>query len=55
MTPGPVRVPAASVMRDVTMTVEVTGLTVWRLRLWLGLQLMRLAARVIGCGIRVVR
>lgn len=44
--------PVAKAMRHVTMTVDLTGVRTWRMRLWLGGLLVQLAARVMGCGIR---
>jgi hypothetical protein len=46
------RVPIAAVTKDITMHVEVTGVRVWRVRLWLWIQLLRLAALVAGVGIQ---
>lgn len=40
-------------VRAMTLTVEVTGVRAARARLWLGLKLLKLAARVIGCGIDI--
>lgn len=42
-----------SLMNAVTMNVTLTGVREWRIRLWLGVKLITLAARVIGCGIVV--
>jgi hypothetical protein len=50
-----VRLPAAKVMRDVTMNVTVTGVSTWRIRLWLGGLLIRFAALVMGCNISMDR
>jgi hypothetical protein len=44
--------PVAHAMRDVTLRVDVTGVRVWKFRLWLGGLLLQLAALVMGCGIR---
>jgi hypothetical protein len=44
---------AGSVMRNVIMRVSVNGVRTFRLRLWLGVQLIRLAAVAMGCGIQV--
>lgn len=46
------RYPAGHAMRHVTIRVDVTGVRTWRVRLWLGGLVLRLAARVMGCGIR---
>jgi len=46
-------VPITSVVKNITLTVNVSGLRVWRWRVWLGLQLIQLAARVMGCGFRL--
>lgn len=48
-----VRVPQQSVMRHITMHVTVTGVQVWKLRQALGIQLLKLSARVMGCNIAV--
>jgi len=48
-----VTVSAQDAMKQVTATVEikVTGTSIMRLRLWLGIRLINLAAFVIGCRI----
>lgn len=43
-----------SVMDRLTLHVEVTGETRWRLRQWLGRQFLKAAARVMGCNIVIV-
>ncbi len=48
-----VRVPASRLMANVTMHVTVTGLTVFRVRMWLAFRLIALAARIAGCGLKV--
>lgn len=48
-----VNMPVSRVMKKVTMVVHVTGVRTWRVRLWLGTQLMRLAALTMGCGFEV--
>lgn len=44
-------------MRDVvsqlTLQVDVTGVRVARVRMWLGMRLLKLAVRVLGCGMEV--
>ncbi len=40
------------IMRSVTLRVNLRGVKSWRLRLWVGTRLLKLAALVIGCGIR---
>lgn len=47
-----VSVPASAAMRDVTIIVRLTGLRVFRARVWLACRLLTLAAWVAGCGIR---
>jgi hypothetical protein len=44
------RLPMSSVMKDVVLHVDMTGVTTWRIRVWLGTKLIVLAARVMGCG-----
>lgn len=46
-------IPVAPLVRNMKLTVNVTGLRVFRWRVALGLQIMRLAAFVIGCGFHV--
>lgn len=46
--------PMAEVMRSVTMELRLTGVRVFRARLSVGMMLLRLAARVMGCGIEVL-
>lgn len=48
-----IKVPVQPAMRQMTMRVQLTGVQTWKLRLWLGTVLIRMAARVMGCGIRV--
>jgi hypothetical protein len=45
---------AVDAMRDMTITVRITGMKELRLRLWIGVRLVRLAARIMGMGIEVV-
>jgi hypothetical protein len=48
------KVSRAAMMRHVTMTVRFTDVHTWPIRFWLGTQLIRLAARCIGCGIEII-
>jgi hypothetical protein len=48
-----IKIPVSSVTNRLTVNIEVTGLRVWRVRLWLGTHLIGLAARVMGCNIHV--
>jgi hypothetical protein len=40
-------------MEKLTVTLHVKGLKVLMVRLWLGKKLLKLAAKVIGCGFRI--
>jgi hypothetical protein len=40
-------------MRNVTLVVNVTGVRTWKVRLWCAMHLLRLAAHVAGCGLRI--
>ena len=51
----PVTIRAKDVMRQITLRVDVTGLTVAQWRMCAGLWLIRLAARVAGLGIEIVQ
>jgi hypothetical protein len=48
-----VDIQATSIMANHTMTVRLTGVTEFRVRVWIAEQLMRLAARVLRTGIEV--
>lgn len=48
-----VTIPIQPLIDNVTMTVNVSGVRAAQVQLWIGLQLIRLAARVIGCRIDV--
>ena len=50
-----VNVPVQSVMRNITLHVNVTGIQLWRLRMWLGIQCLKLAALVMGCGMEITQ
>lgn len=47
------RVPAQALMSHVTMNVTVTGINVFKFRLWVAGRLMSLSARIAGCGLAV--
>lgn len=49
----PIRVPMSSVTDRMTVTVRVTGVRVWRARLWMAIQLFKLGARIAGVGLHV--
>ena len=48
-----VRVPMRSVTEHITMHVNVTGVRTWKIRVWVGTQLIRLAAFVMNCNVVV--
>lgn len=53
---GKLDVPIGKIVRDnLTLTVEfrATGVRWFKFRAWLGACIMKLAARVIGCGIEI--
>ena len=45
----------ANAMQDVTLNVDLKGLRILRVRVWLGAKLIILAARIMGCGIQFER
>lgn len=45
--------PMAELMKNVTMHIEITQSPAYRLRRWMALRLIRLAARLLGCNIEV--
>lgn len=53
MVTGPIKVPIQPLMHHITLNVQVTGQTTWRIRQWLGIKLLVLAARVMGCNLQV--
>lgn len=42
-----------SAMRNVTMTIRITGQREFRIRTWVAVRLMAVAAVVLGCNIAV--
>lgn len=48
-----ISVPIQPLMKEVTLNVEVTGVTVWKIRQRLGAWLIMLAAFVMGCDVHV--
>lgn len=44
---------AADAMKSVTISLRVTGQATMWVRKWIGLQLMALGARIIGCSVEV--
>ena len=53
LTERTINIPMASVAKDLTVNVKLTGLRRWHLRLQLGLVLMRFAIWVSGMGFEV--
>lgn len=47
------KVTLGSIVSRMTMVVEIEGTRLWPWRLRIAMWLIRLAARVIGCGIRI--
>lgn len=50
---GVIEVPMREAVRGLTLQIKVTGVPIARARMWLGAQLMRLAAWVIGCDVEI--
>jgi hypothetical protein len=48
-----VTIPASHIGQRLTLNVRVTGLRTLRARWWFAARLLRLAARVAGCGIQI--
>jgi len=48
-----IEIPMASVTKDVTVNVNLTGFRQWHMRLRIGLVLMRLAIWISGMGCKV--
>lgn len=49
MAGGVVNFPVSRTVKDTTVTVRVTGVTAFRVRVWLFGRLILLAAHVLGC------
>ncbi len=49
---GNVTIPVSRVLRDITVTVKLTGVQRLKTRLWVGRQLIKLAAVIMGLGIQ---
>lgn len=50
---GTVDLPMREVIAPMTLQVRVTGLRVARVRLWLGAQVIKVGALIIGCGVEI--
>lgn len=50
---GTIRMPMSSAAKRVTLSVKLTGRTRFAIRLWCGVHLIKLAARIIGCGVEI--
>ena len=48
-----VELPMTSIMKSVTLDVHITRQTEWKIRQWAGIQLLKLSAFVMGCGVRI--
>lgn len=45
-------IPASSLMKGLTLEVNLTEVKALRVRIWLGCWAFRIGARIIGCGIK---
>ena len=43
----------SKVIRDVVLNVKITGIVKFKIKAFIGIQLIKLAAWVIGCGIQI--
>ncbi len=48
-----VEVNAGELMHHTTMHIRITGVRTFRARIWLGVRLISLAARIMGMGVQV--
>lgn len=53
MTSSKLNVPVNKLVGDLTMEVSITGMRSYRVRQWIAIKLMTLAAAIMGCGIEV--
>ncbi len=47
------QIPASEIANSLRLTVTITGVRRFRFRIWIGAQLIQLAALAIGCGIEI--
>ena len=47
------KIKASHVTKNISMQIVVTGVKVMRLRFWLGGQIIKLAALVLGCDVKL--
>lgn len=45
--------PISGLMKDVTLHIRITGISLFKFRLWLGLQLIKLAGLIIGVNTKM--
>ena len=46
-------IPIQYAMKNVTMTVHITGLVKWKFQMWVATKLIKLAARILNMNIEV--
>ena len=46
-------IPIKSITKNMVMTVEVTGMARWRIRVKIAIQLIRVASWIMGVGVRI--
>ncbi len=46
-------IPMSDAMRQLTLSFRLTGVRIAAARLWLGCQVIKLAALIIGCGVEI--
>ena len=44
---------ANDAVKDITLKVNITGLNVFRARLWIGSKLIKAGAFIVGCDIKI--
>jgi hypothetical protein len=45
--------PASELAKQITITIRIKGLSLWRLRLSIGVAFFKLGAKIIGCGVKI--
>lgn len=49
-----VSVKVSRVMKDVTITLYIKGLSVWKIRIWIAIKIMKMASWIGGFGLELI-
>ena len=51
MATSEINVPISEVLKNITLTVKITGLVNWKIQFWIATRLIKLAARILNMDI----